>query len=45
MKNPQTTIAPTFLTHIISAIGGVTYIQCPHLSVAYLEALPTLNSH
>ena len=23
MKNPQTTIAPTFLTHIISAIGGV----------------------
>ena len=24
MKNPQTTIAPTFLTHIISAIDGVT---------------------
>ena len=23
MKNPQTTIAPTFLTHIISAIDGV----------------------
>ena len=23
MKNPQTTIAPTFLTHIISPIGGV----------------------
>ena len=23
MKNPQTTIAPTFLTNIISAIGGV----------------------
>ena len=22
-KNPQTTISPTFLTHIISAIGGV----------------------
>ena len=29
MKNPQTTIAPTFLTHIISAIGGVTeFISC-----------------
>ena len=25
MKNPQTTIAPTFLMHIISAIGGVVY--------------------
>ena len=25
MKNPQTTIAPTFLTHIISAIDGVSY--------------------
>ena len=25
IKNPQTTIAPTFLTHIISAIGGVRY--------------------
>ena len=24
MKNPQTTIAPTFLTHIISAIDGVS---------------------
>ena len=24
MKNPQTTIALTFLTHIISAIGGVS---------------------
>ena len=23
MKNPQNTIAPTFLTHIISAIDGV----------------------
>ena len=23
MKNPQTTIDPTFLTHIISGIGGV----------------------
>ena len=23
MKNPQTTIAPTFLMHIISAIDGV----------------------
>jgi hypothetical protein len=23
MKNPQTTIAPTFLTHNISAIDGV----------------------
>ena len=23
MKNPQTTIAPTFLTHIISTIDGV----------------------
>ena len=23
MKNPQTTIAPTFLTHIISATDGV----------------------
>ena len=23
MKNPQTTIAPTFFMHIISAIGGV----------------------
>ena len=23
MNNPQTTIAPTFLTHIISAIDGV----------------------
>ena len=23
MKNPQTTIAPTFLTHIISGIDGV----------------------
>jgi hypothetical protein len=22
-KNPQTTIAPTFLAHIISAVGGV----------------------
>ena len=27
IKNPQTTIAPTFLTHIISAIGGVTSSQ------------------
>ena len=26
MKNPQTTIAPTFLTHIISAIDGVPYL-------------------
>ena len=28
MKNPQTTIAPTFLTHIISTIDGVhcTYV-------------------
>ena len=25
MKNPQTTIAPTFLTHIISAIVGVSW--------------------
>ena len=24
IKNPQTTIAPKFLTHIISAIGGVS---------------------
>ena len=27
MKNPQTTIAPTFLTHIISAIDGVLYLK------------------
>ena len=27
MKNPQTTIAPTFLTHIISAIDGVTFLE------------------
>ena len=27
MKNPQTTIAPRFLTHIISAIGGVSYFK------------------
>ena len=27
MKNPQTTIAPTFLTHIMSAIDGVIYIK------------------
>ena len=27
MKNPQTTIAPTFLTHIISAIDGVYYTE------------------
>ena len=26
-KNPQTTIALTFLTHIISAIGGVFWLQ------------------
>ena len=26
MKNPQTTIAPTFLTHIISAIDGVMHL-------------------
>ena len=26
MKNPQTTIAPTFLTHIISAIDSVNYV-------------------
>ena len=25
IKNPQTTIALTFLTHIISAIGGVCH--------------------
>ena len=25
IKNPQTTMALTFLTHIISEIGGVTY--------------------
>ena len=25
MKNPQTRNAPTYLTHIISAIGGVYY--------------------
>ena len=25
IKNPQTTIALTFLTHIISGIGGVKY--------------------
>ena len=28
IKNPQTTIALTFLTHIISAIGGVDRQQC-----------------
>ena len=33
MKNPQTTIAPTFLTHIIFAIGGVAYL------VSILKAL------
>ena len=27
IKNPQTTIALTFLTHIISAIGGVSSIN------------------
>ena len=27
MKNPQTTIAPTFLTHIISDIDGVRYLH------------------
>ena len=28
IKNLQTTIAPTFLTHIISAIGGVIPNDC-----------------
>ena len=27
MKNPQTTIAPTFLTHIISAIDSVKHFN------------------
>ena len=27
MKNPQTTFAPTFLTHIIARIDGVSSIQ------------------
>ena len=27
IKNTQTTMAPTFLTHIISAIGGVTRVS------------------
>ena len=27
MKNPQTSIAPTFLTHIIFAIGGVSILS------------------
>ena len=27
MKNPQTTIALTFLTHIISAVGGVHHFS------------------
>ena len=35
MKNPQTTIAPTFLTHIISAIDGV-------FGVRLLKPLPEL---
>ena len=28
IKNPQTTIALTFLTHIISGIGGVILLHC-----------------
>ena len=34
MKNPQTTIAPTFLMHIISAIDGV----CCHFLVSEIYA-------
>ena len=31
MKNPQTTIALTFLTHIISGIGGVLLSRLTHV--------------
>ena len=35
MKNPQTTIAPTFLAHIISAIDGVHYQVCNFLFMVH----------
>ena len=38
IKNPQTTIALTFLTHIISAIGGV------HPSLLSVDLFPALYS-
>ena len=43
MKNPQTTIAPTFLTHIISAIGGATRFLIEVLFVADLHISPILS--
>merc|ERR1712051_584891 len=36
IKNPETTIALTFLTFIISAIGGVNYIGTLSPVLAYL---------
>ena len=54
IKNPQTTIALTFLTHIISGIGGVVsklYIKCLMKSWVYkttknatFDAVETLNN-
>ena len=39
MKNPQTTIAPTFLTHIISAIDGVGHLAATTFSLLLLLAI------
>ena len=39
VKNPQTTMALTFLTHIISDIGGVTYEEKSINIVIFLNQL------
>jgi hypothetical protein len=40
MKNPQTTIALTFLTHIISGIGGVWDDSLDKLELEIVMARP-----
>ena len=44
MKNPQTTNALTFLTHIILAIGGVDRI-CTRLLLNKLSATKTTDEN
>ena len=45
IKNPQTTIALTFLTHIISAIGGVSYhLRRSSANLCIYLHLPILQS-
>ena len=45
MKNPQTTIAPTFLTHIISAIDGVHRLVGHKNNISASMAIESFLSH